>query len=121
MITVSRPSTSLRVLLMEGSGFPNKGVQREAPTYAQNFKNRLLPSSNVSLNQKVESTLSFMLPILALVTDHIMKKGIFNRQNLTKILLATCIFWSTIMTYLKKFVGPKSLNSIENTKHCPPG
>ena len=79
IITVSRPSTSLRVFLMEGSGFPNRGVQRGAPTYAQNFKNPLLPSLNVSLNQKVESTLSFMLSIPALVTDHILKKGIFNR------------------------------------------
>ena len=39
------------------------------------------------------------------------------RQILSKILLEAFIFSNTIMIYLKKLVGTKSLN----TKHCPTG
>ena len=50
---------------------------------------------------------------------HIGKKVslIAFRQILSKLLPEACIFSNTIMTYLKKFVGTKSLN----TKHYPTG
>ena len=39
------------------------------------------------------------------------------RQILSKVLPEACIFSNTIVTYLKKFIGTKSLD----TKQCPAG
>ena len=58
--------------------------------------------------------------VLLLNTDHILAKKvslIVFRQFLPNILPVACIFSYTIMTYLKKLDGTKTLN----TKQCPAG
>ena len=64
-------------------------------------------------HQKLES------PCL-LITDHVLEKKVslidFG-QSFSKILPQACIFSNTIMPYLKKLIGTKSLN----TKQCPAG
>ena len=59
-------------------------------------------------------------PVLLLNTDHILRKKvslIVFRQFLPNILPVACIFSYTIMTYLKKLDGTKTLNR----KQCPAG
>ena len=59
-------------------------------------------------------------PIPLLISDNIWKKGIsdsFQTYILSKIIAATHTFSFKIMTYLKKFIGIKSLNR----KQCPEG
>ena len=60
-------------------------------------------------------------PIPLLIADHMLGKKVslivFKTQILPKILPVMCILSFTIMTYLKKLIGIKSLN----TKQCPAG
>ena len=53
-------------------------------------------------------------PISLLIADHVLRK---KTQILPNILPVVRIFSFTIMTYLKKSIGIKSLN----TKQCPAG
>ena len=103
IITVNGSSTLLRVFLMGRSGCPTKGGNLGG-----------LPAS-----QKVWTfPLCWISPPLKnwvpQITDYILGKKVLViafRQILSKILPEACIFSNTIMTYLKKLVGTKSLNT----------
>ena len=84
------------------SGCPNKRGKFKSP-----------PSVGYHTHQKIESP-------CPLIIDHILEKKvslIAFRQILSKVLPEPCIFSYTIMTYLKKLVGTKSVNK----KQCPAG
>ena len=115
-MTVSRPSTLLRVFLMGGSRYPTKGGNwgKGGGSSCKPKSFELSPSDGYYTHQKIES------PCPSLDhRPHIEKKVslIVFRQILPKILLVVCIFSYTIMMYLKKLVETKSLS----TKQCPAG
>ena len=73
----------------------------------------LCPSVGHHPYQKTES-------LCPLIIDHILEKKVSLigfRQILSNFLPEACIFSNTILTYLKKLVGTKSVNS----KQCPAG
>ena len=111
IIAVSGLSILLRVFLMGRSGHPTTWGHLGGLPASQ--KVWTFPFCWISPPLKNWVSLS---PI----TDYILKKKISLiafRQILSKILPEACIFSNTVMTYLKKFVGTKSLN----TNQCPAG
>ena len=69
---------------------------------------------NCPLLLNITSTKKLSYPVPPLITHYILGKKvalIAFRLVLPKILLEACIFSYTIMTYLKKLVGTKSLNT----------
>ena len=111
MITVSRSSTLLRFLLMGRSGCPIKGGKLGGlPTSQKVWTFRFcwisLPSKN-------------WVPLSCDQTPYIGKKVCLTafRQTLSNILPDASIFSSTIMTYSKRVIGTKCLD----TKQCPAG
>ena len=78
-------------------------------------KFELSSSVGYNPNQKIESP-------CPLITAHIGKKSIVAfRQFFSKILSQACIFSNTVMTYLKKLVGTKSLNAKQFPAGLSPG
>ena len=110
---VSRLSTLLRVFFMGRLGCPTKGGNWDGVSLqTQQFE--LSPSVGYYPTTKLSP------PVSPLITDHILEREISLiafRQILPNILLAICIFSSTIMSYLKKLIETVSLN----TKQCPAG
>ena len=93
------------------SSCPTKGGNLWGPSASQ----KVWTFSNcwISLPPKIE----WLCP---LITLHILEKQVSLtalRQILSKVLPEACIFSNTIVTYLKKFIGTKSLD----TKQCPAG
>ena len=112
IITVSRPSTLLRVFLVVRLGCPTKGGNWGVSMQAQKFE--LSPSVDDIPTKNLSS------PVSPMITDHILEKKtslIAFRQILPKILSVAFTFSYTIMTNLKNLIETKSFN----TKQCPAG
>ena len=118
IITVIRPSTIIRVLLMGDQDLQIRdGLRATLPTHSQNFKPRS-PVRCHSLPKKQALSLSFMSqPVLPLIVAHIEKKVslIAFRQVSRKTLPVVQLFSFIITTCLKKLTGIKPLS----TKQCP--
>ena len=111
IITVSESSTLLRVFLMGRSGCPTKGENLVGLPVRQKIWAFILCFISSPLKNE---------PFCPLITDYILEKRvslIAFRNILSKFFFEACIFSNTIVTYLIKLVGTKSLN----TKECPAG
>ena len=110
IITASKSSTLLRIVLMRRSGCPTKGRNLGGLPASQKFWT--FPFCWMSPQPKK------MSPPVPWSHSIYWKKKVSPtafRQILSNILPEACIFSNTIMTYLKKFIGTKSLD----TKQCP--
>ena len=94
------------------------------PTKGGNWGGTVSPCRPKSLNfpllLDITPTKKSSHTIPLLITDHLLGKGvslIALREILLKLLFGACIFSYTIMTYLKKLDGTKTLNA----KQCPLG
>ena len=99
IITVSRPSTLLRVFLVVRLGCPTKGGNWGVSMQAQKFE--LSPSVDDIPTKNLSS------PVSPMITDHILEKKtslIAFRQILPKILSVAFTFSYTIMTTLKNLI-----------------
>ena len=105
-ITVSRSSTLLRVFLMGRSGCPSKGGNLAGLLASQ--KVWTFPFCWIS------PLLKNWVPLSPYHSQYIGKKSLTAfRQILSKTLPEACILSNAIMTYLKKFIGTKSLDAKE--------
>ena len=112
IITVSRPTTLIRIFLMKRSRCLSKGRIGRVSLQDQNLE--FSPSVGYQPHSKIES------PIPLLTTDHILSRKvslITFRKIFPKILSVACIFSYTMKIYWKKLVQTKSFN----TKQCPAG
>ena len=106
---------------MRRSGFPTEGATwGRSHLKPQSLKFSIL--SDITSHQKIESPCPFLLQNLLCDQDHmphIGKKMSLTpfRQTLGKLLPAASNISYTIMTYLKKLVGTKPIN----TEQCPAG
>ena len=106
MLKYSTKAVTLEILQCQHSTwFATEGEQGGSPLIPKISK--ILPFCCL----KTESPLSFKLPTCPSLGRRFL---IAFRRIFSKILLAVCIFRSTIITYLKNLVRIKSLNSIQN-------
>ena len=109
IITVSRSSTLLWVVLMGGSGCHTAG--ENSGVLPANQKVWTFPFRWISLPPKT------WVPLSPDYRPHSVKKGISNSFSTNFIKKFASKIFPTIKTYLKKLFGTKFLN----TKQCPAG